>query len=62
MELALFVAKTCTGYDVRITNKSNKSRGISGWNMSEEGARDMVRQLIQLAAEIQSKIDFKDSK
>lgn len=62
MELKLFMVKSCTGYDVRITNNDNKSRGISGWNLSEEGTKDLVRQLIGLASEIQSKIDFKDPK
>lgn len=62
MELKLFMVKSSAGYDVRITNKDNKSRGISGWNLSAEGAQDLVRQLMQLAVEIQSKIDFKDSK
>lgn len=60
MNLKLRMIKTPNGYDISIGNKDNKSRGVSGWKLNEEGVKDMMVQLLGIVAEINTKLNFKE--
>jgi hypothetical protein len=57
MKLELLIINSPQGYDIRISNKSNKSRGLSAWKQSIDGLKDIQRQLISIANEIEKTLE-----